>query len=59
VNEDQSSQKQIKSNKRGVFAIGKTDTWVSEEHQKLPKLVFLHSSHRVAAYQMLLTISSC
>jgi hypothetical protein len=52
-------QKEIKSNKRGVFAIGKTDTWVSEVHQKLPKLIFLHSSHCVAAYQMLLTISSC
>jgi hypothetical protein len=52
-------QKQIKSNKREMFAIGKTDTWVSEVHQKLSKLVFLHSSHRVAAYQMLLTISSC
>jgi hypothetical protein len=33
-------QKQIKSNKREVFAIGKTDTWVSEAHQKLPKLCF-------------------
>jgi hypothetical protein len=52
-------KKQIKSNRRGVFVIGKTDTSVSEVHQKLPKLVFLHSSHGVAAYQMLLTISSC